>query len=121
MTTPEQYRQQCAAIARAVAARVAAEHAALERAAEAALQAGDRGVLALTDLAGAVLSASADERVPYGQLWYVPASLDVDELVRLRRLAGDPTPTRPLQSAPPPVSYLDARRDLSKQPPEQGD
>ncbi len=36
-------------------------------------------------------------------------------------LAGDPTPTRPLQSAPPPVSYLDARRDLSKQPPEQGD
>jgi hypothetical protein len=76
-----------AAIARAVAGRVAAEHAALERAAEAALQAGDRGVLALTDLAGAVLSASADERVPYGQLWYVPGSLDVDELVRLRRLA----------------------------------
>jgi hypothetical protein len=36
-------------------------------------------------------------------------------------LAGDPTPaTRPLQSAPPPASYLDARRALSKQPPEQG-
>lgn len=36
-------------------------------------------------------------------------------------LAGDPTPaTRPLQAAPPPASYLNARRDLSKQPPEQG-
>ena len=36
-------------------------------------------------------------------------------------LAGDPTPTRPLQSVPPPPTYLDARRALSKQPPEQGD
>ena len=36
-------------------------------------------------------------------------------------LAGDPTPTRPLRSVPPPPTYLDARRALSKQPPEQGD
>lgn len=38
-------------------------------------------------------------------------------------LAGDEearTPPRPLQSVPPPPTYLDARRDLSKQPPEQG-
>ena len=29
-------------------------------------------------------------------------------------------PARALQSAPPPPTYLDARRALSKQPPEQG-
>ena len=36
-------------------------------------------------------------------------------------LAGDPTPARALRSVPPPPTYLDARRALSKQPPEQGD
>lgn len=37
-------------------------------------------------------------------------------------LAGDPTPaTRPLQSVPPPPTYLDARRALSKQPPDPTD
>ena len=36
-------------------------------------------------------------------------------------LAGDPTPaTRPLQAAPPPASYLDARRKLTD-PDPQGD
>lgn len=64
-------------IAAAVAVRVAAVRAALEEACEAALQTGDRGVLVRTEAGGLPVAAAPDERVPYGQLWYVPEGVDL--------------------------------------------